>query len=209
MITDFNLKKYCDQIASIFCKDSGNKIICTATISERLKNVFSNEGFINFLSRLDFGRCYESTFKNYRVDQNKNRRYIDLVLIDVITGEQKQVTWNWSMTGDFYLQLKNALSFYSYDVIQGSPVFDAGNYQSKRILYKRNDPSYGIVFVPANVDPTGKTPGNNTPPGNITPTPPVPTTPPIQPAGLSPDFDLQTILLIGGIGFAAWYLMKK
>ena len=214
MITNPTYIQNITEIANLFCKDQLNKNLCVSSIQTRLKNVFDDNGFFKFLSKLSFGRAYESEFKNYRTDPNTNRRYIDLFLLDVITGETKKITWNWLMNSDFYIQIKNSLSAYNFEIIQGSPIFDRGNLSYKRILHKSTDPSYGIVFVPGGIPggeadpPNVKLPGG-TPGGQIIPTKqnPIPT-PVTSGLNLSTLITPTTALIAAGI-LAVYLFMKK
>jgi len=153
MITSVPYKLFAQKIGNIFCE---NNSICAASVKNRLVNNFSNEGFEIFLENLSYGRTYSGEFKNYRVDNNTGRRYVDLFLEDLITGTVKKLTWNWLQTsGDFYNQLKSGLAAHGYEFTQGLPVFDSGNYKTKRIYHKQSDPNYGIVFVPGEVGSGG------------------------------------------------------
>lgn len=151
MITNALYKNYCNQIAKLFCVDEANKVLCEASTAERLKNTFDDNSFSLFLANISYGRVYEGYFKNYRVDQNTQRRYVDLFLTDIITGITIKLTWNWLMSGNFFQQLKNALSANNYEITFGNKVFDQGNYMEKRIYYNKFKPSYGITFVPGSV----------------------------------------------------------
>lgn len=211
MITNAIYKNYCNQIAELFCTDQLNKTLCKTSIAQRLINEFTDDGFSKFLGVLTTGKTYQVEVKNYRLIANSNKRYVDIYFTDVITGNIIKKTWNWSASGNFYQQLSDAFKFYNYNLIQGSNVFDQGNYQQIRIFNNPLEASYGVSFVQGSV-PGGST-GNQ---GNGTGQTPnfQPTQQPVQQTELvKSGFDLNGIfdnpILLIGVGVLAFFILMK
>jgi hypothetical protein len=166
MITYPPYKINAREIANVFCVDN---TFCALAVKERLINKFNDTGFAKFLSNLSVGRMYEGEFKNYRVDNNTGRRYVNFVLTDVVTGDVKTIVWNWLISqGTFFSQIVNSLGLHSFEIIQGFESFDQSQWQTKRIYHKNNDANYGIAYVPGSVGGGGGGGGTIVvPPSNV------------------------------------------
>lgn len=217
MIQNAIFKNYANQIAVIFCTDQVNVNICKASIAERLIQNFTDPGFQKFLGVITTGKTYLVEIKNYRVDTNQNRRYVDIYFTDVITGNITKKTWNWSMTGNYFTQLKSAFSFYNYNLLQGPEIFDAGNVGMLRIYNAINEPTYGISFIPGSVGGGGTgTTYTNTGTGtttttNFQKTPDVlPGAPAAGPAGILDDIFnmLKNPVVIAGVIIGGYLIFK-
>jgi hypothetical protein len=210
MITYPPYKINAREIANVFCVDN---TFCALAVKERLINKFNDTGFAKFLSNLSVGRMYEGEFKNYRVDNNTGRRYVNFVLTDVITGDVKTLTWNWLMSqGTFFSQIIGSLSLHSFEIIQGFASFDQQQWMTKRIYHKNNDPTYGIAYVPGSVGGGGSGGGGGT---IIVPTPNDPALQQTQTetqagAGLFAGLgDLPSWVLPVVIGVGGYFLLKQ
>jgi len=207
MLTNNTYKNYSNQIAALFCSESDNKVLCTASVSERLKTFLDDVTFPVFLSKLsEGGRMYITTFEQF---QNRGFR---IVLVDLITGERTTAWWEVPYNYPYLGILPGKLSSHRYEIISQNKTYNELNKGDVRITYNSLKPGYGITFVPytpPGVVPGGGTPGGGPPGGTIKTTPPVVPDLPVNKAGLFPDMDMTTILIIGGVGIAAWYLLKK
>lgn len=208
MVTNQTFKSYSSQIAELFCKDSTNKVLCKASVSERLNTFLNDAIYPIFLSKLsEGGRVYITSLESF---QNKGFR---IVLVDLITGERQTAWWEVPNNMPYYGILPAKLQSHKYYIISENKTFSAANGSDIRITHNPIKPGYELTFVP--YTPPGGTPGGGTPGGNGTPGGQIINTPaPMQPVStvpgteIFPGVDLKTILLIGGAGLAAWFLLK-
>jgi len=208
MVTKAQYKNYSAQIAELFCSDQTNKVLCKASITERLNTFLDDSIYPVFLSKLsEGGRVYITNLEQF---QNKGFR---IVLVDLITGERQTAWWTIPYNLPYYGQLPGKLQSHKYYIISNNKTFNSTNRSEIRITHNPEKLGYNLTFVP--VEPPGGIPGGTpggTPGGKIinSPAPNIPTAPGTAPGtDLFAGFDLTTILLIGGVGLAAWYLLKK
>lgn len=215
MVTNNTYKSYSRQIAKLFCSEQQNKVLCEATIAERLNNFLDDYTYPVFLSKLNSGRMY---ITNLEAFQNKGFR---VVITDLITGEYATAWWTIPYNLPYYGQLANILNSHKFNIISANKTFNEANRSDIRITWNATKPNYEITFVP--YTPPGVTPGSGTPgitpgsgtPGQIIPTPSQPQLTPGSP-GAEPGIDLQgfldlltnpIVIIVGGV--AIYYLMKK
>ncbi len=205
MVTNNTYKNYSRQIAKLFCSDQENKIICEASITERLNTFLDDYTYPYFLAKLNSGRIYITNLENF---QNKGFR---IVLVDLITGERQTAWWDIEYNMPYYGKLPGKLLRHSYNVISANKLFTQSDATDVRITWNPTKTNYGITFVPVQVPgytPPGSTPGNNPPGIQIVPNPPVQT--PSSPVNTEFNFDdllSNPLVLIGG-GVLLFFLLK-
>jgi len=212
MITKSQYKLLAAQISKLFCNDEP---ICMAGVKERLLNFFNDGSFAFFLQHIEVGRFYVLQYSNWRATSHCRTMKIDVKLTDVITGQVTTGFWQYdnSDCGDkqyYYPDLNTLISRSGYQLLdQPITTKTTADIIKPRMVYNPNKAGYGISFKPT-------VPGGSG--GTITPTPTPTPTPLIvpdqsvvnKPASFLPEgLDLKMILIVGGIGLAAWYLMKK
>jgi hypothetical protein len=217
VVTNSTYKSYSNQIAKLFCKDAQNKILCEATIAERLNSFLDDYTYPFFLAKLGSGRSYATNLEAF---QNKGFR---VVIIDLITGERETAWWTviWNMP--YYGKLPGVLLSHQYNIISANKTFSADNREDIRITWNPIKPSYGITFIPDTVGQGGN--GGNGGGGGGPRVPPagggggtIGLTPPTQTGGSQTQqatgFDFKSLLenpmvLIGAGLLAVYFLMKK
>jgi len=213
MVTNNTYKNYSRQIAKLFCSDQENKILCEASITERLNTFLDDYTYPYFLAKLNSGRQYITNLEQF---QNKGFR---IVLVDLITGERVTAWWNIEYNLPYYSKLPGKLLSHQFNIISANKTFDQSNASDIRITWNPTKTNYGITFVPVSVPgytPPGGGGGGYTPPGGgggggiqITPNPPNQN--PSLPN--ETNFDLKEFLnnpmvLIGGGLLLFYFLMK-
>ena len=210
MVTNPTYKNYSIQIAKHFCKDDQNKLICEASISNRLNTFLDDYTYPIFLSKLVSGRQYITgleAFKDYG---------FRIVITDLITGVRETAWWEIPFKYPYLGKLPGKLLQHQYNIISANKTFSDENKEDLRITHNPIKQSYGVTFIPA--QPPGYVPpgggGSYVPPGgggNIIPTPLPPSNVPNVPAASG--FDIKSLLenpmVLIGIGVAAYFLLIK
>ena len=211
MVTNSLYKNYSNQIAKLFCTEQVNKILCEASISERLNTYLDDYTYPIFLSRLAQGRGY---ITNVEAFQNNGFR---VVLIDLITGERVTAWWDIPYSMPYYGKLAGKLLSHKYEIISANKTFSQQNATDIRITWNAIKPSYGITFVPGNVGTggggssgSGGSGSGGGGGGQITQTGSGQTQAQTQAAG---GFNFQEILsnplILVGVGLAFYFLLIK
>lgn len=209
MVTNQVFKNYSNQIAELFCSDSENKVLCMASVSNRLNTFLDDSIYPVFLSKLsEGGRFYITNLENF---QNKGFR---IVIVDLISGERQTAWWTIEYNYPYLSKLPAKLQSHKYYIISKNKTFNESDKSEIRITYNPEKPGYNIAFVPSQIPPGGggsppiNLPPGNFPPGNIIPKSQVPTD---QKEDLIPEFDLdfKTIALIGLGGFLIYKFVIK
>ena len=214
MVTNPTYKSYSAQIAKLFCKEQTNRILCEASVVERLNNYLDDTTYPVFLSKLSTGgRMYITNIESL---ENKGFR---IVIVDLITGVRETAWWVVSWNMPYYGQLASVLLSHQFNIISSNKTFDKTNSGNIRITWNPIKPAYGIIFVPSeppgsNIDPpSGGSGGGGYPApgggGQIIQTPPQANAP-LAPAG---GFDigglLENPLLIGALALGLFLMLKK
>jgi hypothetical protein len=206
MVTSQLYKSYSTQIAKLFCVNDPNKVLCEASLINRLNTYLDDYTYPYFLAKLNSGRQYITNLEQF---QNKGFR---IVLTDLITGDRVTAWWEVPYNMPYYGILPGKLLSHQYNIISANKTFNAENKSDIRITHNPVKATYGITFVPSQVP--GYNPPQNNPPGND---PPgikiIPNqTPATEPTKTGLNFDFgeilsNPILLIGG-GIALYLLLK-
>jgi len=215
MILNQIYKNICNQIAELFCEDKQNPVICKASIAQRLIDTLDNDSFPKFISRINIGRIYSIRLAG-PIHAGTGCKF-GLEKTDLITGQVTTQVISLSQSCPAYSFLKIKLvSVLGYEIFDGTNYFNESNLGEIRLVHKKNDPDYGIVYVPQEpiVGTGGYTSGN----GGSGFIQVLPKQTQMQTPGLMPTaeagFNLQGLLSnpivwIAGGGLLFFYLMRK
>jgi len=211
MVTNSLYKSYSSQIAKLFCKDQGNKVLCEAGIEERLNTFLDDSTYPYFLAKLSSGRQYISNVESL---QNKGFRF---VVTDLITGLRETGWFEHSYNLPYYSKIPTIILSHKYNIISGNKTYSNENWSDNRITWNPVKESYGITFVPGNVGTGGGGSGGSGGPGGggegggsigITTTGGAGTG-----TGAGAGFDIQSLisnpLILVGVGLAVYFLLIK
>jgi hypothetical protein len=212
MVTKTTYKNYSNQIAKLFCKDDLNKVLCEASIINRLNNFLDDYTYPYFLAKLNSGRQYIINLEQF---QNKGFR---IVLTDLITGERQTAWWDIAYNLPYLSKLPGKLLNHQFNIISANKTFTEADKTDYRITWNPLKANYGITFVPSQVpgyNPPGGGGGGYVPPGGgggggiqITPG----EVPGVNvPAMSGFDFGelLKNPIVLIGAGLAAYFLLIK
>lgn len=215
MLTNPVYKNYCRQIAALFCQSEVNPEVCKASVAQRMINELTDYAFENsFLPNLGSGRHYilEIT-KMFNAPSGESKTVMEYKVTDVITGLTAATWEDTAGRMPVYSKIPGMLGEDGFTVVSANKLFSQLDYKDKRIVYKANVPGYGILFV---AQTGGTEPGGGvTPGGTIVKQQSIPTkeqevlNQPVKPAGLFAGMDMTTLLIIAGVGVAAFLYMKK
>jgi len=208
MLTKIPNKVIAGQLGALFCDGQQNFNICKQSVANRIINAFNDDIFENyFLPNIDKGRFYILEFYKVEFNAGTGKTVIEFKTTDVLTNE---VSGNWFAVNIrppvFSKFIPGALSK-NFQILNDKN-FTSENWKLPRIAFNEKAAKYGIVYVKGTAGNPSTFEVQTTPP----PASPVPVPVPSQPGkqlipGL--DLDINSILLIGGIGLAAWYFLKK
>lgn len=157
MVTKSIYKTYSNQIAKLFCKDDPNKILCEASIIQRLNTYLDDYTYPYFIAKINSGRIYITNAENFK-DYG-----FRIVITDIITGERSTAWWELPYKYPYLSKIPGKLLQHQFNIISQNKTFTESDKSDIRITWNPLKPAYGITYVPQQVP--GYTPPSITPGG--------------------------------------------